>query len=641
MKRWCIFTALITVLAGPVFALPESVQDGPAPFASALLQRGAPLLNDAQRGQLDALNRALREAENQQRQAQDDAAKAAAAAKLEALGPGLAAFAAQLKSAPVAWQAAGGVLPAVAPLELEGERTALLFKIEAGDGPVRFSTIRFDFSQHSSYRLLASITPPGTTWLLLTLDNVPHLTTHWELEVKAGENPAVILPFDLTTPDAGTLNVTVLSDDTGHPTPAMVRLVWAKDGQDFRPANAVDFAPQFDHQGNFTGPRRTNYPGRWAGGYWCVPGPFEMEVPAGEWEVTVLRGVEHVPVTDQFSVGPNETVARTYRPERWVDMRRKGWYSGDDHVHGQILSDSDAANLMAWIQAEDVHLANVVKMGDIYRTWFDQRGFGEDFRVVDKDYILSPGQECPRTHDQLGHTLQMNIKNMIRDTGQYYLYDTVFDQVEAQGGLSGYAHVNSVLFHVHRDMSMNIPKGKVDFIELLQFTILGTDLYYDFLNLGFKVTASSGSDVPWGGSVGEVRAYAYTGRHRFTADRWFEAVREGHTFVTNGIMLDLRVNRARPGDEVVVDDERPVHVRARAFGDTRRLEPKKLEIVSQGEVIREITSSGPYQEELELEFELSSGNGCWIAARAEGSDGSRAHTTPIYVVRPPFRFWKF
>ena len=36
---------------------------------------------------------------------------------------------------------------------------------------------------------------------------------------------------------------------------------------------------------------------------------------------------------------------------------------------------------------EDIHLANVVKMGDIYRTYFEQRGFGRDYRVVADDAL--------------------------------------------------------------------------------------------------------------------------------------------------------------------------------------------------------------------------------------------------------------
>jgi len=109
---------------------------------------------------------------------------------------------------------------------------------------------------------------------------------------------------------------------------------------------------------------------------------------------------------------------------------------------------------------------------------------------------------------QIGQALAMNITQMVRDTDRYFLYDEVFDAVHAQGGLTGYAHVNSGLFHVHRDMSLNVPRQKVDFVEILQFSHLGTDLYYDFLNLGCKLTASAGSDVPWGGTIGEVRAYA-------------------------------------------------------------------------------------------------------------------------------------
>ena len=110
----------------------------------------------------------------------------------------------------------------------------------------------------------------------------------------------------------------------------------------------------------------------------------------------------------------------------------------------------------------------------------------------------------------------------------------VFDAVHAQGGLTGYAHVNSGMFHVHRDMSLNVPRQKLDFVEILQFNQLGTDLYYDFLNLGCKLTASAGSDVPWGGTIGEVRAYAYLGEKEFTADNWFEAFGRGRTFTTSG-----------------------------------------------------------------------------------------------------------
>ena len=197
--------------------------------------------------------------------------------------------------------------------------------------------------------------------------------------------------------------------------------------------------------------------------------------------------------------------------------------------------------------------------------------------------------------------------------------------------------------HVHRDMSMNVLKGKADFVEVLQFLRLGTDLYYDFLNTGFKLTASAGSDVPWGGTIGEVRLYAYVGRNTFSADAWFEAVRAGRTFVTNGPMIEFRVEGALPGDEVKLarhEKGRQLRVKARAWGNAGRMLPVELEIIRHGEVIRKVTPDRDSQSELALDFEVDAGFGFWIAARAKGSDGSQAHTTPVYVVQEPLRFWK-
>jgi hypothetical protein len=188
---------------------------------------------------------------------------------------------------------------------------------------------------------------------------------------------------------------------------------------------------------------------------------------------------------------------------------------------------------------------------------------------------------------------------------------------------------------------MNVPRQKVDFAEILQFNRLGTDLYYEFLNLGCKLTASSGSDVPWGGTIGEVRAYACLGKKPFSADAWFEAFRRGRTFTTSGPMIEFRVDNALPGDEIRVKADRKLRVHARAWGDPKRMAPVKLEIVRHGEVIRSAESTDPKNPEARLDFTVDAGFGCWIAARARGGEGTSAHTTPVYIVREGLRFWKF
>lgn len=633
--------ALLIAFVMPAAAHAE-IPQGAAHFAGELLQKHRYLLSGKQRKTVDDLNRRIREAGEEAGRAKDDAAKAAAVAKGEkAVGELIDLIGSLDATWKLSIESGKATPPLEKPFKFPGDVGAAILRIRAGDGPTRFTTIDVDQSQNS-WDVDVSCAPTGTTWALVGLNHVPAERTSFTVKFKRQGMDDVKTLMDVVTPESGRLKVTILSDDTGKPAPAMVSLVWKTRGIDRKPSTAIEFAPQFDNQGHASGKRKPNLPGPLGRWFWCVPEPFDMVLPPGKYEIVIARGVEHMPVFETITLEPGGRVNKTYRPRRWVDMRNLGWYSGDDHVHCQILSDDDAERLMAWVQAEDIHVANVVKMGDIYRTWFEQRGWGPAYRVIDGDYVLSPGQECPRTHDQIGHTLSMKTTSMVRDTDKYYLYDWVADTVHEQGGLWGYAHVNSGAFNVHRDMSINIPKGKCDFAEVHQFNRLGTDLWYEFLNAGFKVTASCGSDVPWGGSIGEVRLYAYVGDKPFSTDGWFEAVRRGRTIVTSGPMLQFQVNNALPGDEINVKNRgEKLTIKARAWGHPNRLMPTRLEIVRHGEVVHKVEPAREGQAELKAELELEAGDGSWIAARAYANDGTAAHTTPVYVIRKPLRFWKY
>jgi len=620
--------------------LPPGIVD----FAGRIARNNWFIFGPEKRADLETLNRELRDAQRPRDRATTDDDRRAIASRAAAASARLLEL---VKTCPrlirVDLASAHPALKPAGPFELPGDTGAFLFEVVAGGEGLSYATTVFDLSQPpgESSRINLDVAANGTTYAVAGLERLPFGRTTLGINFQRAGQTVVHLPLDVTTPRPGRLKLTVLSDDTGQAAPAMVRLMWRTDGQARQPANGIEFAPQFDKQGKASGARNANLPGPLKETFWCVPGPFDMALAPGEWQIGVRRGVEHEAVFRDVTIGPGETVEQTLRPKRWVDMRKRGWWSGDDHVHCRILSDKDGRNLMAWIKAEDIHLGNVVKMGDIYRTYFEQRGFGPSYRVVDGEFVLTPGQECPRTHDQIGHTLAMNITSMVRNTDRYFLYDEVFDAVHAQGGLTGYAHVNSGIFHVHRDMSINVPREKVDFVEVLQFNQLGTDLYYEFLNLGCKLTASSGSDVPWGGTIGEGRAYAFLGKKPFSADGWFEAFRKGRTFTTSGPMLEFQVDNALPGDELRLKTDRKLRIRARAWGEPQRMAPVKLEIVRHGEVIRAAESAGPAQPEVELDFTVDAGYGCWLAARARGGDGTSAHTTPVYVVREGLRFWKF
>lgn len=567
----------------------------------------------------------------------------------------------------------------------------VVLQIDDGEGPIRFHIRDIDLDVQS-----AELRPPepipyvtgGTTWALLLVRYASEGQTLIPLNFQETAAGAMSVPdkqleypeygswfawgeddrfkmgmITISVPPKGTLKLTVL-DEKRAPTPALVRLTslidqgpyeihdaveWllnrdrAKiDLQLKRPPNAVDLSPLFPF---FHGwptttrddPQFMNLRGDFGGVYWCVPGPFDVMMPAGPWEVRIYRGLEYEPIVDVVEIKPGETLELTYQTRRWVNMAERGWYGGDHHIHARIMSNDDARRLMSWVKAVDLHVANVLLMGDQFKTNFEQRGFGPEYRVKDGDNVIVPGQEDPRYWR--GHAIGLNLTALTRFEDRYVLNDLVADAIHEQGGLYGLAHLITEDHDIERDATLLVPRGKVDFGEIMQFGGLGTRLYYDFLDLGFPLTASAGSDTPFFSGVGDVRVYAHVGDGPFSADAWFDAMRRGRTFVTTGPMVEFRINDAFPGDTVRVESGETVRLRVRAWGLKGASAPERIKVIRNSDLIRETPSSDEDAESIEDEFDLRPGYGAWVAVHVYGRDGSEAHTTPIYLIREGFRFW--
>ncbi|MEN1680522.1 MAG: CehA/McbA family metallohydrolase [Planctomycetota bacterium] len=533
------------------------------------------------------------------------------------------------------------------PLRFDGINHRLVWKVRRGDGPMRF--VRQDLSLKTERygKHLTLEVAEGTTCFLLNLKDVPTEPATVVFQVaRRGEADAFSWhSLQVETTGNGQLAVEIVED--GEPVPAMVRLRSMPSGALWAPQGAVDFRsqlhdvtklespPMLDIYGPM-GSLELRLPGGFAGHYWVMPKGFEMSVPPGQWELTVWRGLETEPIRQMLTVQAGEWTRQRVELERWTDCAAKGWYSGDDHVHAQMLGGADADRLLALTRAMDVRVSNILAMGDSQRTYFAQRGFGPDFRVHQAGYWLVPGQEDPRS--MLGHNIGLNLTAMARDLDRYLLLDWLAEEVHAQGGLFGQTHVGQNVCEAHRGMALMLPFEVYDFCSIMQ-SHLGTELYYDALDLGFQLTATAGSDMPYAGVLGDVRTYVHLGEKPLTPDAWFDAVRRGRTFVTNGPMLDLTVNGKLPGEVITVDGDSPLRIKASAQGIAGESAPVGLEIVSLSQVVATARPKAEGQDSLSVKLDLAPGDGRWVAARAWGANGSAAHTTPVWVHREGKRCW--
>ncbi len=413
----------------------------------------------------------------------------------------------------------------------------------------------------------------------------------------------------------------VIQDAAGNPTAAAVRL-YDEHGALRIPAQALDLgrmgylyaAGALIHYADWTSPRiRSQYPffgSSWFrtqhpkdAGCFFVEGGFQIELAPGRYRLSVSKGLEHTPVERELTVTDAPRVENVTLT-RWVDMAARGWISGDGHVHIERPSPAANAAALTWARAEDVRVCNVLLMGDASETFYPQYAYDRAGRAAQDGTFLIPGQEDPRTR-HLGHTLHLNTPAVLRDAAHYYAYGPVFAGNHGRG-LSGFAHVgrHRWSFQVDRGLTLLAPAGLVDFVEVAQMGYIGVNLWYEFLNLGFRLTAMAGSDVPWGGTIGSPRAYAFTGKE-FDADRWVEAVRAGHTFVTTGPMLELTANDQLPGSVLRVKRGDVVRVKARAWGEKPGARPLRLNLVSFGQTLKQVSGDGVLEAELELKPQTS------------------------------------
>jgi hypothetical protein len=381
-------------------------------------------------------------------------------------------------------------------------------------------------------------------------------------------------------------------------------------------------------------------------------GTYEARVPVGKYELVASHGIEYRFHRSEIQVTKDQTTAVTVSMERYADMPAAGWYSGDAHIH---VTRDEVADPQLWgfVAAEDVHVGNLLEMGNIQNVYFHQpKAWGKASRFERDGHFIVSGQEAPRT-GQFGHTIHFNIDRPVHlKTDEYFLYHKAFQEVASQGGISGFAHMgwrgageagnSPVKGQMNRGMALLAPLGLVDFIEVLQGGRLVDEGWYRLLNLGYRVKPAAGTDWPYSDFPGVVRFYAKVDG-AFNLDRWFESYDKGRTFVTNGPLLDFTINGKGMGEELRVKRGARLDVSAIA-----RLNPEldkldRLELIVLGDI--DATQAADGKESATLRKQLTAEHSMWVAVRAYGArqdprNTTIAHSAPIYVIVDDEPTWK-
>jgi len=424
------------------------------------------------------------------------------------------------------------------------------------------------------------------------------------------------------------VNLRVSDAATGKPTPVRLRIV--------------------DDQGNFYVPlgRSSDFPlGRneqvgvcvYLGGRKFVffDGSCEIILPADvPLHLEISKGPEYRPIRETVTLKPGKMALR-FTIERWTDTRAEGWKRADTRCH--FLSPHDALLEAA---AENLDLVYLLATehdspsndGHLYRVTPNLTAFSGQQPIVERDGHAVVVNTF-NTHPALGRLGLLHSHRPVfplsfgstDQTDDWSLLDWC-NQCHRKAGLAVWCDA----FRQEKGLNggealIAAILGKLDVLEfdggersqpLLPF-------WYRLLNAGVRLPIVGGSGKESNRQVlGSMRTYTLMEPGADTLGDWVEQTRRGRTFVTNGPLLDFKVNGHVAGTTLSMST---VAVQARA----RCLTPfERFEIVMNGEVVAEATPSG---ESAVIEQSITLPEGGWLAARCLGTASLFAHTSPVWV----------
>lgn len=368
--------------------------------------------------------------------------------------------------------------------------------------------------------------------------------------------------------------------------------------------------------------------------YWrdhfVCDGTVRLEVPAGGYRLEVERGPEWSRVA-RLVEGEKVRVEL----ERLDDLPREGWWPGDLHVHRAL----EEVELL--MRAEDLHVAPVITWWNRRNPWaakelpselltridgnrFYHRMAGEDerqggallyFDLPRPLNITGAGREHPSPMKFLAEARKQEGVKV--DIEKPFWWDVPTWLASGQVDTIGLANNHMCRSSMMENEAWGRARDEKRLPAPLGNGWWSQEIYYQILNAGLRVPPSAGSAsgvLP--NPVGYNRVYVHAGPE-LTYEKWWEGLRAGRSFVTNGPLLRVKANGQLPGHVFTAEKEITLELEIKHTG---RDAVRAVEVVRNGQV----EPAGP------LTFRESG----WFLVRVLADNAKTfrfASTAPFYV----------
>jgi hypothetical protein len=342
--------------------------------------------------------------------------------------------------------------------------------------------------------------------------------------------------------NSGKLGLTILDASTSKTIPCRVHL-----------ANAEGKPQLFDHLPSYRD-------------HFCCDGQEVLSLPTGKYTYVIEHGPEYTRSKGSFEIKSGSLTQIKEKLSRIIDMASKGWWSGELHVH------RPAKDIELLMQAEDLHIAPIITWWNKSNKWknskipktkvvnFDSNYFyellgGEDERNGGAFMYFNMTAPVDITKAQREYPSPLHFIEQAKaqpdawiDIEKPFWWDVPVALAYGYGDSIGLLNNHCWRSRMMDNEAWGKPRNKKDFPSPRGNGFWSQFIYYHILNSGIRIAPSAGSaSGVLGNPVGYNRVYVYTGGENLNYSRWWENLRKGISFVTNGPLILPNVSGQKPG----------------------------------------------------------------------------------------------
>jgi hypothetical protein len=388
----------------------------------------------------------------------------------------------------------------------------------------------------------------------------------------------------------------------------------------------------------------------WWHDHFVFDGVLPLELARGTYKFEIERGPEYVNSYGHFTLERDASDSKTVELKRGVDMAKAGWWSAD------LDARRPTKDLKLLMLADDLHVLPGVALADKKKPGAAAQDFNAGPVLFNDDRVYD--LRGARDDRDGGPLLLLRLSQPFVLQGPRYRAGNTLRE------MLGLEESPEVWIDVPQpsawDLPMWLAAGGVDSIELANSQLCRPPakaieaagkprdarrfqgpqalglwsqyIYYQVLNSGLRIPPSAGSGTGQAQNpLGYNRMYVYLG-DGFSYERWWDAFRAGKVIVTNGPLLQPRVQGQRPGHVFQAKEGDSLSLQM-SLSMTTRDPISYLELVKNGEVERTVRMSDYADKKGELPA-LTFDKSGWFLVRAVTDVGETyrfASTGPYYV----------